>query len=370
MKISLSIKNKMFNISLKKILNLTLISLFFLFLYYYFPLLLKIISIILLIIIVPILLFILYLKLKPQPPSIPWTEEDGLKYENIHYSNENPKQNSYDIYIPKNSNNKKNLALVLFIHGGAWILGDKKDYRDDCKKLAKKGYITATLDYSLLKKVENENSASIPKIMSDIKLCISHICQFTNKKNFNITQFAISGYSAGGHLAMLFAYSQKNFEIPLRFISIKAGPVDLNLIFKTEKNKLEKLEKNLKNNKLDKDDIKTKNDIDNVIFGCSGKIYENGNYHKDEIDELIAYSSPLKYINENSIVPAIFVFADKDDIVTPLHYEKLIEKYKKFNGKYELIIFPNSGHFLLHDPDKIIVYEETLIKWCKEYFGY
>ena len=362
----------MANISKNKIFTIMSIPLIIIFLYFCFPSFLKVVLLFLLLLIITIIIAIIYIYFQFKQPNIPWTDEDGLKYENIQYSQENTILNSYDIYIPKNSDNKKNLSLILYIHGGAWIAGDKKEHTADCRKLAKKGYVTATMNYSLInkKKFNEKNPPSISKMLTEIKMCISHILQFTNKKNFNINQMSLCGTSAGGHLAMLFVYSQKNFEIPIRFISIKVGPVDFNILFQTDKNKLEKLEKNIKNGKLNEDDIKEKNNIDEFILSCTGKKYENGNYNKNEIEEILSNYSPLKYVDENSILPAILAYGDKDGIVKPLHYEKLMEKYKELNGKFELIIFPNSGHTLWHDPDKTKKYEDTLVQWCKEYFGY
>ena len=362
----------MANIFQNKTFILILIPLVALLLYFLFPSLLKVILFVLLAIIVTILAAIIYVGYKFKQPNIPWTDEDGLKYENVQYSQEDKKLNTYDIYIPKNANNQKNLALVLYIHGGAWMGGDKKEHISDCRKLAKKGYITATMNYTLLdaKKFKDENPPTIPRMISEIKLCISHILQFTNKENLNINQMALCGNSTGGNLAMLFTFSQRNFEIPIRFLSIKAAPVDFNILFKTDKKKLEKLENNLKTGELDSEDVKSKNDIDSLILCCTGKKYESQNYHQDEIDGLISNSSPLKYITKTSIVPAILAYGDKDQFTIPLHYEKLVEKYKEFSGKYELIRFPNSGNTLWNDPDKTKKYEETLTQWCKEYFGY
>ena len=38
---------------------------------------------------------------------------------------------------------------VVLIHGGGWRSGDKRDYADQCRELASRGFVAATINYRL-----------------------------------------------------------------------------------------------------------------------------------------------------------------------------------------------------------------------------
>ncbi|HTO15386.1 MAG TPA: carboxylesterase family protein [Edaphocola sp.] len=56
-----------------------------------------------------------------------------------------------DIYFPQcdDSQQLSKRPLLVWVHGGAFIAGDKADVTDMCKRFAKKGYVTATINYRL-----------------------------------------------------------------------------------------------------------------------------------------------------------------------------------------------------------------------------
>ena len=72
------------------------------------------------------------------------------------------------LLIPKNSGDE--VGLILMIHGGAWVAGDKSAYRDLIKTWADKGYAAATINYRYL-----DYDVSFDDILDDIesvfKLC-------------------------------------------------------------------------------------------------------------------------------------------------------------------------------------------------------
>ena len=55
-----------------------------------------------------------------------------------------------DIYMPS-GDTEVNRPLIIFIHGGSYIGGDKSgpDCVDFCETFAKKGYVTASVNYRL-----------------------------------------------------------------------------------------------------------------------------------------------------------------------------------------------------------------------------
>ena len=76
------------------------------------------------------------------------------------------------------------------------------------------------------------------------------------------------------------------------------------------------------------------------------------------------------YINDSTALPAIFAYGGKDRLVGPEHYRALQAIYDSLAAPYDLIVFPNSSHFLLRDKDCTERYDSTLNAYCKRYFGY
>ena len=149
---------------------------------------------------------------------VDWNENVGTKYTDLDYKNENG--NKYDLYIPKKLDKDKKQYLILFIHGGSFNSGSKEDGDVWCKYYASKGYITATVDYTL----QNQGKeASIFLMNEEIENTIEAIKVKTNELGYNVVAMASSGVSAGGTLAMNLAYNS-NSIIPVKFVFQLAAP--------------------------------------------------------------------------------------------------------------------------------------------------
>jgi acetyl esterase/lipase len=132
-------------------------------------------------------------------PEIP-TDIEEIK--NIEYKNVNGKSLQLDIYRPKNI--VKPAPLLVFIHGGGWRSGQRSDYLIYLVDFAKRGYITATVSYRLLK------DGPYPACAEDITDAVHWF--FNNGENYGYdpNRIALIGGSAGAHLALLAAYGWKN----------------------------------------------------------------------------------------------------------------------------------------------------------------
>jgi acetyl esterase/lipase len=136
-----------------------------------------------------------------------------------------------DIYKPKNTG--KPVPLLVFIHGGGWRSGQRSDYLVYLIAFAKRGYITATVSYRLLK------DGPYPAGVEDISDAVQWFYSNGEKYGYDPDRIALVGGSAGAHLALLAAYGWKNRNairdstgLPESSHHIKAivdiyGPVDL-----------------------------------------------------------------------------------------------------------------------------------------------
>ena len=141
-------------------------------------------------------------------------------------------KNNYDLYVPSSSKTPRNQKhiVILFIHGGAWTMGVKTDVNPYIHDFASKGYITATIKYTLLRNEMDDPSLSIFRNLDEIDACIKSIKNSLVSLGFDTskTQLVIGGASSGAHLAMLYAYSRgKESAIPIKFVVDGVGPVDI-----------------------------------------------------------------------------------------------------------------------------------------------
>ena len=67
------------------------------------------------------------------------------EYQDIKYGHH--KRNKLDLNLPANTTNP---GLILFIHGGSWVSGDKEAYTNKMKEWALKGYATCSINYRFI----------------------------------------------------------------------------------------------------------------------------------------------------------------------------------------------------------------------------
>jgi len=90
---------------------------------------------------------------------------------------------------------------LIFIHGGGWSKGDKKDYRIYQVHFAQQGYVAASVGYRLT------NEAKFPACIQDVNCAIAWMQRNGPEIGVDPERIAVIGGSAGGHLAMLAGYA-------------------------------------------------------------------------------------------------------------------------------------------------------------------
>lgn len=127
-----------------------------------------------------------------------------------------------DLCIPDDASG--DLGMVLFIHGGAWIGGDKGSYKSGMNYGASSlGIATASTNYRYI-----SDNSDIHDILDDIDAALAKIKEKGAEVGVNINKVLLTGDSAGGHLSLLYAYARKNTApiTPVAVIS-NSGPTDL-----------------------------------------------------------------------------------------------------------------------------------------------
>jgi acetyl esterase/lipase len=121
------------------------------------------------------------------------------QYPDLAYANVSPTQ-KLDLYLPQSSGP---YPLVLIVHGGGFIFGDKDDQlsKPGTDYLLNRGYAVAVVNYRL------SGEAKAPAQIHDLKTSVRWLRSHAREYNLNPDKFGAWGSSAGGNLVALLGTS-------------------------------------------------------------------------------------------------------------------------------------------------------------------
>lgn len=128
-----------------------------------------------------------------------------------------------DVYVPVRS--APPVACVLWIHGGAWLEGDRRSLPYNWpeglffRSLVEAGLAVATVDYRL------SGEARWPAQLDDVGDALRFLRERADDFGVDPTRIAVAGESAGGHLAAMLAVAPQG--PPLRAAALLYGVMDL-----------------------------------------------------------------------------------------------------------------------------------------------
>lgn len=106
-----------------------------------------------------------------------------------------------DIYAPARADTRRRPAIVQ-IHGGAWVIGDKREQGLPLlNHLAANGWVGFNVNYRL------SPLATFPEHLVDVKQAIAWIRAHAEEYGVDPDFIAVTGGSAGGHLAAMLAFT-------------------------------------------------------------------------------------------------------------------------------------------------------------------
>ena len=147
--------------------------------------------------------FILVLALAPaliqrQDPleSLPGIErvDDVMIVDDVPYALDHPRQ-VMDVAMPRSHDGL--LPVVVIIHGGGWVAGDKEQVRMFLPPVAQGGCMAISANYRLAP------GDQAPAAIHDIKYLLRWLDRNSEALSIDRERIALMGFSAGGHLAAL-----------------------------------------------------------------------------------------------------------------------------------------------------------------------
>ncbi|MGZ3874082.1 MAG: alpha/beta hydrolase fold domain-containing protein [Mucilaginibacter sp.] len=239
-------------------------------------------------------------------------------YDNIPYAGDTLKKHLLDIYLPPVK--KASYPLIVWIHGGAWMLNDK--YADmsymtqTLKAFADSGYAVASIDYRY------STAAVFPAQIRDCNQAIEFLFENAAQYHLDKSRIALIGFSAGGHLASLLALSVNNHvkefypdgkrpRFKIKLCLDFYGPADFSLL----------------------NDSDPKSPV-SLLLGATAVARP----------DLAKAASPITYLDKHD-PPFLIVQGEKDQSVNPEQSKLLSALLKNAGVDNELIIVPGAPHY-------------------------
>ena len=138
--------------------------------------------------------------------AVPFRFRRIRRLRNIDYAGDGHHRHHLDVLVRRTEPPTSGPVLV-YIHGGAWVIGDKREQGIPMmQELAERGWVCVAVNYRLSPR------ATWPDHVVDCKLALAwvreHIAEYGGDPSF----LAVSGGSAGGHLAALVALTPNESE--------------------------------------------------------------------------------------------------------------------------------------------------------------
>lgn len=238
------------------------------------------------------------------------------------------------------------LGLILVIHGGGWIGGDKEYYVAKTEKLCTVyGYATAAINYHYV-----SNDFCLDDILQDITLSLQKIKDIAAEHDVDLQKVMLTGNSAGGHLSLLYAYKcAENAPITPVAVADYCGPTDLT-------------------------DTNYYSTPQNTSFYAElfsllcGTAFDADTYLEPQNQALLLEASPVSYVTQ-STVPTLICHGDSDEVVPYSNATILQRKLQECGVKHDLVTYKNSGHSLGGDKRHANQANKLFAAYAEAYLG-
>jgi acetyl esterase/lipase len=220
-----------------------------------------------------------------------------------------------DIYLPKPVAGASKRPAVLWIHGGGWAEGDKRQGPNSISVLSSlltaRGFVAVSCNYRLRPKHIH------PAQVDDVQRVVRWIRANADKYQVDPDRIGAVGISAGGHLVSMLAVRETRARQndPLdRYSSKVQAAVSLN----------------------GPTDFRASGETNPILTDVVQKFTEGD-------PERVADASPAAFVDKDS-APILFIVGDKDPLIPNSHATRMAESMKKSGALADVLVLPGAGH--------------------------
>lgn len=265
--------------------------------------------------------------------SVQMTDEIGTVYKDISYGK--GEANKFDLYVPADGG-KESYGLVVYLHAGGFTSGDKSGDAEMLSWLCSKGYVAAGINYTLR---TDDNDQSVYSQSMEIKEAMPKVVEEADRLGYHIDKMAISGGSAGGTLAMLYAYRDAaDSPVPVKMMFELVGPSSF---YRSDWGVYG----------LDQDTDESREAAAGLFGIMLGEEIDVNILDTPQYDEVIKPISAFMWVDENT-VPSVIAYGTHDRVCPFKTSSHLVNALKENGVDYQYFEMPHSGHGLQND-DKI-----------------
>ncbi|MCC8046391.1 MAG: alpha/beta hydrolase [Clostridiales bacterium] len=137
------------------------------------------------------------------------TPENVQRFDDICYGDHAECQ-VLDVYRPKEREGEA-LPVIISVHGGGWVYGDKERYQFYCMSLAQRGFAVVNFTYRLAPEYK------FPSSLEDTNLVVNWVLSHAKEYGFDAEHVFMVGDSAGAHILGLYAGICTNTEYAAQY---------------------------------------------------------------------------------------------------------------------------------------------------------
>lgn len=280
--------------------------------------------------------------------SVQMTDEIGKVYKDISYGK--GEANKFDLYVPADGG-KESYGLVVYLHAGGFTLGDKADDVEMLSWLCSKGYVAAGINYTLR---TDDNDKSVYSQSMEIKEAMPKVVEEAERLGYHIDKMAISGGSAGGTLAMLYAYRDSaDSPVPVKMLFEAVGPSSF---YRSDWSVYG----------LDQDTDESRKAAAGLFGIMLGEEIDVNILDTLQYDEVIKPISAFMWVDENT-VPSVIAYGTYDRVCPFKTSAHLVNALKENGVDYRYFEMPHSGHGLQNDDKIYDEYMSTVEEYLDKY---
>lgn len=280
--------------------------------------------------------------------SVQMTDEIGRVYKDISYGD--GEANKFDLYVPAGGGGES-CGLVVYLHAGGFTSGDKAGDAEMLAWLCSKGYVAAGINYTLR---TGENDKSIYSQSLEIKEAVPKVAEEAGRLGYHIDKMAISGGSAGGTLAMLYAYRDaKESPVPVKLMFEAVGPPSF---YRADWGVYG----------LDQDSGESKKAAAGLFGVMLGTEIDADILDTAEYDEQIKPISAFMWIDGDS-VPSVIAYGTHDRVCPFKSAAHLVNALEENGVDYQYFEMPHSGHGLQNDDKLYEQYMNAVEEYLNKY---